>query len=246
VTIEQLEQLRAAIPEDSTLPLSTTHLELAVIRERRRVLDNRLSAARNATATLATLGEPDTAWLDHLKAWRKTLFDEQLAIPARVLTDQELGMRQNLTVSVRCIDFGPSVIAETGYDLTTLRLGALMREAGFEVVGADADRNYNGEMPWHGSLTEVEQRISDVSRRRAEAQARLDDALLDDDARATLEAEAQARRDALNAMPLRKTRGDGSQYDKYPDGRRVEVERVDVEVTTSGEGSPSVPVGGPA
>lgn len=38
-----------------------------------------------------------------------------------------------------------------------------------------------------------------------------------------LAAADKVRRDALNAAPQRKTRGDGSQYDRYPDGRVVEV-----------------------
>jgi len=47
--------------------------------------------------------------------------------------------------------------------------------------------------------------------------------LLDDDERAKRDAESKARRAALDALPERKTRGDGTMYDRYPDGRRVEV-----------------------
>jgi hypothetical protein len=38
-----------------------------------------------------------------------------------------------------------------------------------------------------------------------------------------LAAADKVRRDAFNAAPQRKVRGDGSQYDRYPDGREVEV-----------------------
>ncbi len=223
MTLEELERLRAAIPDDDALPASTTRGELAALRTRRRDLDRRLLAARNAKATLAQLPEPDTTWLDHLTAWRKRLCDEVLAMPPRALTGHELGLRQNLTLSIRVVDFGLGVIEGTGYGLTTLRLGQLMREEGYEVVGADPLRNYGGELPWFGSMKEVEKHIKDMTKRRADAQAALDEALLDDDERAKRDAEADIRRDALNALPTRKVRGDGSYYDVYPDGRRVEV-----------------------
>ena len=48
--------------------------------------------------------------------------------------------------------------------------------------------------------------------RRAEAQSLLDDVLLDDETRTQREAESRARIDALNALPQRKTRGDGTMY----------------------------------
>jgi len=99
----------------------------------------------------------------------------------------------------------------------------LMREAGFEAEGADPSVNYGGVLPWRGALPEVERRIAEGERRRASAQSALDDALLSDPERAEREAESKARRDAANALPQRKVRSDGSQYDRYPDGRRVEV-----------------------
>ena len=108
-------------------------------------------------------------------------------------------------------------------DLTTLKLGALMVADGYEIVGADPARYYGGGLPWFGSLPEVQRRLEDLDRRREEAQAALDEALLDDDVRAKRDAEAAANIAALNAQPQRKMRGDGTMYDKYPDGRRVEV-----------------------
>ncbi len=111
----------------------------------------------------------------------------------------------------------------TVYDLVTLRLGQLMREAGYEPAGADADRSFSGVMPWFGSLPEVERRIANLQKQRDDAQARLDEALLDDEMRIEREAEATARREAVNALPTRKVRGDGSMYDRFPDGRVVEV-----------------------
>lgn len=167
--------------------------------------------------------DPEQKWFDQLTAWRKTLCHELLALPPRIRDSHTLGVQRNLTLSIKTIDFGIDVVNGTGYDLTTLRLGELMRDAGFEPAGADRDRNYSGEMPWFGSLPDVERRIAALQKQRDDAQARLDEAMLDDAQRERLAAESKARRDALSAAPQRKTRGDGSQYDRYPDGRVVEV-----------------------
>jgi hypothetical protein len=74
-------------------------------------------------------------------------------------------------------------------------------------------------LPWFGPMPAVDDRIRKLTTRYDDAQARLDERLLDDAERERLAAERAAR----NAMPQRKTRADGSQYDKYPDGRVVEV-----------------------
>jgi hypothetical protein len=105
-----------------------------------------------------------------------------------------LGVQQNVTLSIRAIDVGLTAFNDTGYDLTN--------------IGADPRVNYSGEMPWFGSLPQVEQRIA-----TAIAVHPLHDAV-------ALTPDQLAAR---NALPVRKTRFDGSQYDKYPDGRRVEV-----------------------
>jgi hypothetical protein len=47
--------------------------------------------------------------------------------------------------------------------------------------------------------------------------------LLDDAERERRAAERKSQIAAANAAPVRKTRADGSQYDRYPDGRRIEV-----------------------
>jgi hypothetical protein len=189
------------------------------------VLRQRFSAIQVATTVLAGLAplDPEQEWLDRLTAWRQTLRDELLTLPPRIRSDKDLGRQQNLTLSIRTIEFGIGAGKDSGYDLTNLRLGHLMREAGYEPVGADPDRNFSGVMPWFGSLPEVQRRIAALQKQRDDAQARLDEALLDDDARERLAAEGKARRDALNAAPQRKVRGDGSEYDRYPDGRVVEV-----------------------
>lgn len=199
--------------------------QLDDLARRASAIAQRMSAAQVAKTVLA--GLPDTAFDERLVAqlttWRQVLCDELLQLPRRSHEIADMGRQRNLVLSVQAIDLGPDVTSGTGYDLTTLRLGQLMRAAGHEPAGADPERNYVGKMPWFGTLPEVESRIADVRRQQDDAERQLADALLDDGARAQKESEARTRRDALNAAPVRKVRGDGSRYDKYPDGRVVEV-----------------------
>jgi hypothetical protein len=231
-TDERITTLRAALTkqraerkDELDLPRTMTPREVNTYLAETATLDKKIAAFNTTLEMWTTLPthDADGKWLDQLNAWRHVLCTELLALPSRIRDAQLLGVQQNLTLSIRAIDFGLTVLKDTGYGLTNLRLGQLMVASGYEVVGADLNRNYTGELPWFGSIKEVEHRITDVEQRRQRAQAALDDALMDDDARAKRDAEAQARREALNAPPQRKVRGDGSQYDKYPDGRRVEV-----------------------
>ena len=224
ITVEQ--RLAQLTEEFAALDLSRRRAEEEVRTcvTRMKLLSYRLSVIQVASTTLAGLAPvaAEQEWLDNLTAWRKGLCDELLALPPRIRTDKELGAQQNLKLSITTIDRGPGVINGTGYDLTTLRLGQLMREAGYAPEGADPNRNFAGVMPWMGSLPEIEGRIARRQKELDDAQAQLDEAL-DDTERARGEAEAKARRDALNAAPQRKVREDGSEYDRYPDGRVVEV-----------------------
>jgi len=225
MTLDDLKAQRADIPEDDALPASTTRGDLRVIQERRLDLDRRILAAETALQALDTYApdEADAQWHAHLTAARAVLATELLALPSHTRDPRQRGLFANLSLSIRVIDAGLGIVAHTGYDLTNLRLGELLRESGYQLDGADPLLNYVGTMPWHGSLPEVEARIAKRAQRCAQAQSSLDDALLDDDVRAEREAEAKARRDALNAEPVLKERGDGSKYMKFPDGRRVEV-----------------------
>jgi hypothetical protein len=205
MTLTELEQRRAAIPDVDALPASSTRTELRTIQDGRRDLDRRLRQARDAQVVLDELvDDRDPAWRDQLEAWRKICADELLALPPRVRDPRVLGTRINLTVSIRCIDHGPDhALDGQPYSLPTTRLGELMIVSGYQVVGADPDRNFGGTLPWHGSLKEVEHRIKDRERRQAAARAALDDALLDDDVRAVREAETKELRDAYNALRVK-------------------------------------------
>lgn len=199
------------------------------------MLTDRLSAIQVAATQLNGDTEAqahlrsEQEWLANLTKWRAALLDELSALPNPLHDAHTLGVQQNLTISISIID-GLDAVADTGYDLTTLRLGALMRASGYEPEGADPRRSYSGVMPWLGSIPQVERRISNLVKLRTDADTRLADALLDDEERAKRDAEAAIRREASNALPVRKTRQDGSQYDRYPEGRVVEVP---IETTTS-------------
>jgi hypothetical protein len=205
VTLEQLEQLRAARLDPRDLPHTTTRREADAYAAETAALDHRAETAKAAMATLATLAtdDADAEWLDRLNVWRKTLCDELLALPSRIRDARTLGVQKNVTLSIRAIDFGGGQFRNSGWELESSRLGALMIADGYEVVGADPAQNYGGRLPCHGSIKEVEHRMKDAARRRARAQAQLDSALMDDDERAKQEAEAKELREALNSLRVR-------------------------------------------
>jgi hypothetical protein len=207
MTVEQLEQLRAARLDLADLPAATTRRAAGDYARDTAALDHRLTTAKAALATLAELStddaDADAEWLGHLETWRKVLCDELLAIPSPVRDKQVLGRRQTLTFSIKCVDFGPDAFRDTGWELESSALGALMVASGYEVVGADPSRHFGGTLPWHGSIKEVERRLRDRARRRAQAEEQLASALMDDADRAKQEAETKKLRDVANTMNLR-------------------------------------------
>jgi hypothetical protein len=214
-TLESLEAELAGLPSDEAL-----QRQLNDLRQKHETVSVRIQVARSATAAVASAEHElaaATEWFNHLTAWRQTLCDELLALPPRIRSGHQLGVQQNLKLSILAIDRG-QLATDSGYQLENLKLGDLMRASGF----AEAPKIENqivGPLPWFGSLPETERRIKVAQAARADAEQRLHDALMTDDDRAGEAAEVARR----NALPQRKTRGDGSQYDKYPDGREVEV-----------------------
>jgi hypothetical protein len=100
------------------------------------------------------------------------------------------------------IDFGRQVIKDSTYMLSTLRLGELMREAGYTPASTIENQTL-GELPWFGSLPDVKKHLAELQQQRAEAQTRLDIALLDDAGRARQAVEDADYRDAMNSLRLR-------------------------------------------
>ena len=204
MTLEQLQQQLDAIPHDDALPASTTRGELAIIQARRVELGHRITSAKAAMEALQELNEHDDAvWLGHLHEWRKALVAELLTLKEPVRDAKSIGLQKNLTLSIKCIDFGSGAFRDGQWMLENSRLGNLMRASGFQPVGAQPERHYVGTLPWHGSIEEVEARLKQTEKRRAQAQQQLDSALLDDDVREKQEAESKRLRDALNGLRLR-------------------------------------------
>lgn len=157
-------------------------------------------------------------WRTNLESWRKALCDELLGFPNRMRTPEQYGRQQNVTLSMRMIDFNVNVDG-TGWSLSTLRLGSLMRASG-----------YTDPLPWLGCLRETERRIKILTEQRDAAQVKLDYAIMSDADRAAHDAEVAERCRILNAAPRRLTRVDGSIFDRYPDGREVEIEDGTTEI----------------
>ena len=234
MTLADLEARRAAIPDDDALPASATQADLARVREQRRVLDVRLTQARDATATLAAIADDaaDVAWLADLNTWRKTLCTELLDIKSPIRDKVLLGRSRNLTMSIRTIDFTGDQFKDSGWTLESSRLGELMIASGFTLHDADPSTNYAGRLPFHGSIKDVEKRMHARATQRTRAQQALADALLDDDVREQQEAADQAGRDAVNRLHI-VVGDDGKSLvayrnrQDYRDGRVYAVDEMD-------------------
>lgn len=198
------ERLAQLTQESAALATSRARAEreAATYIAQTGALAHRISTIQVATTTLAGLPAlaPEQEWLAHLTAWRKALCDELLALPARIRDKAGLHRQENLTFSIRLIDFGLRVVSfGPVVDLSPLRIGELMAEAGYATSGPELQ----GSHGWLGSNSEVEGRIRNITRQRAAAQAQLDEALMDDDARAKADAEGAACRETLRTMDIK-------------------------------------------
>ena len=101
--------------------------------------------------------------------------------------------QQGLRLSIVNIDRGCSYWPNGAPGLGA-PLVELIQAAGYEPSAASPG------VAWFGGLPEVEHRIGQWTKERDDAQAALDKAMLDDDARAKQDAESVARRDRINAM----------------------------------------------
>ena len=171
--------------------------------------------AQQILDTLPSLAEEER-WLGQLRAWQATL---QASYPTSTHpTPREIGLAQNIDLSLKVITEGLQVFDGSTYSLTTLKLGELMIADGYVVTGTDPRISFLGTLPWFGTIDETVARIASVLRRREQLQAQIDDAMLADDVRRQRDIEITQRIAELNAKPQRKIRGDNSCYAKYPNG----------------------------
>jgi hypothetical protein len=189
----------------------------------------RAAARDHALLALASLDREiaeATRWRDEfLPTARKTLCDELLLPRGRTRAEQD--MQANLRLSIHSIDFGlKSLYHGSAFTLRSTRLGELMIAAGYVPTDGPNNQQFGG-LPWRGSLPEVEQYLKDLTSRRAVAQQQL-----------VLASRSPEETAAAAARPVRKTRGDGTQYDKYPDGVCVEIP---VEQSATGPSETSTP-----
>jgi hypothetical protein len=217
---------RADRLDPADLPGTMTPRELESYLDRTALLDQQLAAVAQAVEMLAKVEDltPLHAWREFAIPTRDLLCKELLARP-RSRTKVELGITYNLRYSVQCLDFGLGVIEGSGYHLSSLRLGELMREAGYAPLPPAEGQTF-GTFPFPGTLDETERKIKALEKQKAQAGKALEEALMTDEEREARIAAAHA----ANAKPQLKTRGDGSQCLRFPDGR---VEEVEIEMETS-------------
>jgi hypothetical protein len=123
--------------------------------------------------------EADEVYLADLKRWRQTIAGELLEIRSPIRDAATKALSENLTLSIRVIDHGPSVLWKHGRMIRTLRVGELMRASGYRELPPEAHTNQAcGELEWYGSIGQVEERLKDLRRRRDDAQQQLDKALM--------------------------------------------------------------------
>lgn len=119
-----------------------------------------------------------------LEEWRAFLVPTRAALCAEVMAmgkpsvPKEYGQRQNVLLSIQVIDRGVRVLEDTGYGVGTLRLGELMKSAGFQ-QSARVDNQLVGDMPFYGSLPAIEEQLAALRKERDDARYRLDAALRD-------------------------------------------------------------------
>ena len=115
----------------------------------------RIDSASDARARFQPKLETSLVCLDVINGVREKLCKEIIDLP-KPKTEREWGYLTNLKISITCIDRGAAFVDGSGWSIDTLRLGALLREAGAE---------------WQGSIPEIEARIKDAQRRVDDARA---------------------------------------------------------------------------
>jgi hypothetical protein len=218
-----LTKARAVRKDELDLDRTLTMRQVNTYVAETTILDKQIAAFNTTVekwAALPTL-DADNKWFKFLTTSRKTIDAEILAMPPRIRNEKELEQQQRLVFSMRFIDFGDAAnrLPAPIIDLSSTRVGELMKAAGFDVAG-QALRGPNG---WQGSLPEVEKRIKELTKQRTEAQAALDALLITDEERTAQEAESAELAAAFNAMHCKYIDGG---YVGYTDGDVLPVSEM--------------------
>ena len=226
-TLESLQAELAALLDPLDVPGEWTPRRRAAYEAKRTALQSRVtelqhqaeqySRAERELADFEQQLAEAVRWRDFQReTWRPQLCGELLDRSTYPRTRAELDYQQNLKLSISSIDRGLQALAGAScYTLRSLRLADLMIEAGYTPTDNERHRIFGG-LPWRGSLKEIEHEIVRLTKQRDAAVVALADASLSNEDRAARAAER-------NARPTRKTRGDGSVYERYADGRIVEI-----------------------
>lgn len=217
ITLAELTALRAARKDSLDLPGSMSERERHAYLAETTVLDQRLAAARTALAILAEVAPElaaDTAWLAHLTSWRATLCHELLDIKSPIRDKAVLERADNLTLSIRMIDFGLGASTLGPIVRLTLRIGDLMAAAGYDIEAPAL----HGPRGWRGAVRETEARIAELTKRCVPVEAQLHEMLLTDDEQATRDAERAALQEVLKTMHIRNNRDGSGLVACTPDG----------------------------
>ena len=182
----------------------------------------RQQRAAAAVASLASELEDAERWQTTLVSIRAQVAEELIAGSGYPRTRAEIEHQQNLQLSIVSIDKGlRGLEGATAYSLAGTRLAELLTDAGYAPSSAEHLKMFGG-FPWRGSLRDVEKEIIALNKQLDAARREVEEANL-------TPAEVAQRHKERQMQPVRKVRGDGSQYDRYYDenGRVT----ADVEVT---------------
>ena len=214
-----LTKQRAERKDELDLPRTLTMRQVREYASETALLDQNIADFESKAAAYAALPtlDADTKWRDHLVAWRATLNAELMAIRTPIRDDATRDRARSLGFQIELIDEGFGIAKLPVVDLSSTRLGELLKASGYETQG----EGLRGPRGWRGGIKEVEARIAALAEQRAADERALDAALMDDAERAKADAASQAHRDALNRLHLR-INSDGSGYvahDEYGDVR---------------------------
>jgi hypothetical protein len=171
MTGEEMQNELTAMLDPLDYPGDWSQRQREAYDARRYWLQAKLQDWRIAMDTLAKMEriEPLQQWRDLLERCRVQIADELRAIPPR----QDMGRVRNLDYSLKVLFRGRNQVEGTGWCLETLRLGELLREAGY-VESRPVENQMRGELPFVCGLDEADATLRALRQRRAEAQERLD------------------------------------------------------------------------